>query len=531
MSTRGMTERRKQKTDTDGRCGDPESLKWNVVSLLHWIIGVSSFAYAVWSFAIDDTNRLLPQQMRGAFRPSAYGLRRKQDVTNFGWQVELSFVVASWKWLLLHPILARATACAAPSLLPVFYAGYSVLFVASLLGAEVAMVFLGQHALFFAVARLRSPALCYGAGLLLLLLKFAAPRNFSQQLYFRYGAMGYVVTMACFQWNLLRGLSFSLDYVRAHRLAPKQSDAGPPYWRTLAYSFYLPPLYLGPMQNYCDFETQVDKPRKKCTPAEVMAILGQLARSGVHFVLVESFTHYFYSSAMSKLLWTVANLDTTSLLGYGLALNFFFYLRYVFCYGFAGALARAEGIVLPPHSKCIARLTRCSHFWRYFDRGMHLWIKRYVYDPLVGDRRGATWILLGATFGFSFSWLWHGMDRLSTVWSVLSVLGIATEVLAAEARKLRPIRDFEVRHLTTPERLRVAGAVLGSPNYLLTIFACIFHLADFDICLILCKRILLGFPFPLVPVLVVLYIACYIQHDVVKWETSARLGRKKEASS
>ncbi|XP_054928781.1 protein-cysteine N-palmitoyltransferase HHAT-like isoform X2 [Dermacentor andersoni] len=466
MMTRGMTERRKQKTDTDGRYSDSESLKWNIVSLLHWVVGVSSFAYAVWSFTIDDKNRLLPQKMRGAFRPSAYGFRRKQDVTNFGWQVELSFVVASWKWLLLHPILARATAYAAPS-----------------------------------------------------------------QLYFRYGAMGYAVTMACFQWNLLRGLSFSLDYVRAHRLAPKQSDAGPPYWRTLAYSFYLPPLYLGPMQNYCDFETQVDKPRTKCTPAEVMAILGTLARSGVHFVLVESFTHYFYSSAMSKLLWTVANLRTTSLLGYGLALNLFFYLRYVFCYGFAGALARAEGIVLPPHSKCITRLTRCSHFWRYFDRGMHLWIKRYVYDPLVGDRRGATWLLLGAAFGFSFSWLWHGMDRLATVWSILSVLGIATEVFAAEARKLRPIRDFEARHLTTPERLRVAGSVLGSPNYLLTIFACIFHLADFDICLILCKRILLGFPFPLVPVLVVLYTACYMQHDIVKWETSARLGRKKEASS
>uniref|UniRef100_L7M0I5 Acyltransferase required for palmitoylation of hedgehog hh family of secreted signaling n=1 Tax=Rhipicephalus pulchellus TaxID=72859 RepID=L7M0I5_RHIPC len=517
--------------DTDVHRSDPESSKLEVVKLLHWTIGLTGFVYVIWSFASDEKNYLLPKQMRGAFRPSPYGLHRRQDATSFGWEVERSFVVASWKWLLLHPVLARATAYAAPAILPLFYAGYSVTFVASLLGVEVAMIFMAQHALFFIVARFRSPALCYATGLVLLLLKLSAPQDFMQQLYFRYGATGYMVTMACFQWNLLRGLSFSLDYVRADRRTPKESEARPPYWRTLAYSLYLPALYLGPMQNYGDFEKQADKARPDFKPQELIAIVGRLARSGVHLVLVEAFTHYFYSSAMSKLPWTVETLDTASLLGYGLALNFFFYLRYVFCYGFAGTLARAEGIVLPPHSKCITRLTRCTHFWRYFDRGMHLWIRRYVYDPLVGDRRGAAWIMLGAAFAFAFSWLWHGMDRVATVWFVLSVLGIAAEVLAAEARKLRAVKDFEARYLTTPERLRVAGAVLGSANYLLTICACIFHLADYDICLILCKRILLaGFPFPLVPVLVVLYTACYVQPDIVKWEKSTRLVRKERAS-
>ncbi|KAL1414863.1 hypothetical protein MTO96_007124 [Rhipicephalus appendiculatus] len=452
-----MMERPQQKVDTDVQRSDSES------------------------FASDEKNYLLPKQMRGAFRPSPYGLHRRQDATSFGWQVERSFVVASWKWLLLHPVLARATAYAAPSILPLFYAGYSVTFVASLLGVEVAMIFLAQHALFFIIARFRSPALCYATGLLLLLLKFSAPRDFMQQLYFRYGAVGYMVTMACFQWNLLRGLSFSLE---TGRQTPKQSEAGPPYWRTLAYCFYLPPLYLGPMQNYCDFETQVDKVRTHFKPQEVMAIVGRLARSGVHFVPC---------GGLHPLLLQFGDVEASvDRRGTGHS-------------DFAGALASAEGIVLPPHSKCITRLTRCTHFWRYFDRGMHLWIRRYVYDPLVGDRRGAAWMLF-------------------VYWAS------PPEVLVAEARKLRPVKDFEERYLTTPGRLRVAGAVLGSPNYLLTICACIFHLADYDICVILCKRILLGFPFPLVPVLVVLYTACYVQPDIVKWETSTRLVRKEHAS-
>ncbi|KAH7942115.1 hypothetical protein HPB49_020743 [Dermacentor silvarum] len=83
------------------------------------------------------------------------------DDTNWEWTSTRSIVTTNWKWFILHPLLARVIAGIAPSLVPVFYAVYTSLFVAVQLGWEVSLAFLGQHAAFFALATLRVPAFCY----------------------------------------------------------------------------------------------------------------------------------------------------------------------------------------------------------------------------------------------------------------------------------------------------------------------------------------------------------------------------------
>lgn len=112
------------------------------------------------------------------------------------------------------------------------------------------------------------------------------------------------------------------------------------------------------------------------------------------------------------------------------------------------------------------------------------------------------------------------------IWCALSVLGITVEVLVAQARKSSFVKDLESRYLATPDRMREAKALIGSPHYLLTISACMFHLADLNVVMVLCRGVLLGFPFPLVPVLVVLYSACHVSFDVAEWEASEK---RKEA--
>lgn len=287
---------------------------------------------------------------------------------------------------------------------------------------------------------------------------------------------------------------------------------------------YLPPLYLGPLQNFDDFDAQMER-RPKCTLREVCIGVAGILRNGARFFIVEGVTHYFYISAMSKWPWMAYKLDLPSLVGFGMVLNFFFYLRYLFSYGFAGALARAEGIQLPPPSVCIARLFRCSQLWRYFDQGMHLWSKRYFYEPVVGERRTALWKVLGTVASFGFAWVWHDMDKVATIWALLTIAGIALEVLAAEVMKREPLRSLQLRYLTTPERWRIAQAVVGSPHYVLSMFACLFHLVSLDLGLVFCKRILLGFPYPLVPILTCLVLGCYLAQE---WELSPK-NRKKRA--
>ncbi|XP_049527471.1 protein-cysteine N-palmitoyltransferase HHAT-like [Dermacentor silvarum] len=265
-------------------------------------------------------------------------------------------------------------------------------------------------------------------------------------MYPRYGLMPYRAAYVSFHWNLMRGLSFSVDFTRAERQKHKGDSRSrwPPYWLSLAYFVYLPTVYLGPPLNYDDFVAQLNKTRPSCTPRVIAGAVARLLRSGAHFFFVELMGHFFYSSAMSEWPWMVNKLDLPSLVGYALSLLFVFYVSYQFTYGFAGALANAEGVEVPPRSPCIAVMHRCSHFWRNFDRGMHLWIRSYIYEPVVRGNRTPFRLVLGTAVAFSFNWLWHSMHTNDGIWCALSVLGIALEVITAEARKWTPVKNFEV---------------------------------------------------------------------------------------
>uniref|UniRef100_A0A023FMS4 Putative conserved plasma membrane protein n=1 Tax=Amblyomma cajennense TaxID=34607 RepID=A0A023FMS4_AMBCJ len=122
------------------------------------------------------------------------------------------------------------------------------------------------------------------------------------------------------------------------------------------------------------------------------------------------------------------------------------------------------------------------------------------------------------------------MVKGDAIWCSLSVLGIALEVLVTEIRKWQPIRKLEGRYLASAHRMRVATAVLGAPHFLLTICACLFHLGDLEAILVICKKTVTGFPFPLLPVLAVLYCACHAAIDAEEWETSAAAKRKQASS-
>ncbi|XP_050037550.2 protein-cysteine N-palmitoyltransferase Rasp-like [Dermacentor andersoni] len=505
---------------------------WTPEKVYHWGFTFAITAYALWRFATNEQNAFLLEQMPRAFRSSPYGLKQKRDAVNWEWETTRYVVTTAWKWYLLHPVLGRATAFVAPSLVPVFYAAYSLLYVTFAFGWEVALLFVGQHAAFYAVAALHSPALCYVLAAFIHVQKFFIPFDAFRYMYPRYGLMPYRAAFVIFHWNILRGLSFSVEFVRAER----QKNAGdgrrrsPPYWKTLGYLMYLPMVYLGPPQRYDEYIAQLDKPKPSCTPRVIASAITGVLRSGAHFFLMELMGHFFYSSAMSRWSWMGERLDLSSLAGYALSLEFHYYVCYLFSYGFAGALAKAEGIQVPETAPCIARLHRCSRFWRYFDRGMHLWIRRYIYEPVLGDTRTAFRMLLGTAVAFTFTCTWHNLYADNAVWCALSALGIGLEVVTMETRKWTPVKKFEVRYLASPERMRVAKALLGSPHFLLTMCACLFHLAELDVCLVICRRILTGFPFPMVPILVTLYSACNVALDVAEWEASAT-AKQKQASS
>ncbi|XP_049266883.1 protein-cysteine N-palmitoyltransferase Rasp isoform X1 [Rhipicephalus sanguineus] len=507
--------------------------RWTPGKVYHWVLAFGAFAYALGRFATNEESYFLLSHMRSSFNDSPFGLKQRQDNQNWEWRTTKHVMENAWMWYLLHPVLARVTAHVAPSLVFVFYSVYSSLFVTFTFGWEVALLFLAQHAAFYVTASLGSTALCYVVATMIHCQKFFIPFDAFAYMYPRYGLMVYRASYVTFHWNILRGLSFTVDFVQAERRKNTGNNIRrwPSYWKTLGYMLYLPMVYLGPPQKYDDFIAQSEGPKPSCSLREITVAIARLLRNGAHYLLMELMAHYFYSSAMTNWAWMSDRLDYASLAGYALALEFNYYVSYLFTYGFAGSLARVEGIEVPATAPCIARLHRCSRFWRYFDRGMHLWIRRYIYEPVMSETRTAFRLILGTAVAFSFTCTWHSLYKNQAVWYALSIIGIALEVITIQIRKWTPVKNFEKRYLSSTEGMRTAKALLGSPHFLLTICACLFHLADLDVCVNICRRILTGFPFPMVPILVVMYSLCHVSMDVAEWEEASALAKRKQASS
>ncbi|KAL1414872.1 hypothetical protein MTO96_007132 [Rhipicephalus appendiculatus] len=507
--------------------------KWTPGRVYHWVLAFGAFAYALGKFATNEESDFLLDHMQSAFNDSPFGLKQRQDNQNWEWRTTKYVMEAAWKWYLLHPVLARVTAYVAPSLVP------SLLLCLLLVVRHLHLRLGGGAAVPCTTRRLLrtasfgSTALCYVVATVIHFQKFFIPFEAFAYMYPRYGVMVYRAAYVSFHWNILRGLSFTVDFVQAeHRKNTGDTQRRwPSYWKTLGYMLYLPMLYLGPPQKYNDFITQSEGPKPSCTLREIAVTIARLLRNGAHYILMELMAHFFYSSAMSNWAWMADRLDYASLAGYALALEFHYYVSYLFHYGFPGTLASVEGITVPATAPCIARLHRTSRFWRYFDRGMHLWIRRYIYEPVMSETRTAFRLILGTAVAFTFTCTWHSLYKHQAVWCALSVLGIALEVITIEARKWTPVKNFEKRYVATPERMRTAKALLGSPHFLLTICACLFHLADLDVCVNICSRILTGFPFPLVPILVVMYSLCHVSMDVAEWEEASAIAKQKQASS
>ncbi|KAM7289534.1 protein-cysteine N-palmitoyltransferase HHAT-like [Ixodes scapularis] len=146
---------------------------------------------------------------------------------------------------------------------------------------------------------------------------------------------------------------------------------------------------------------------------------------------------------------------------------------------------------------------------------------RYIYQPLGGGGRSRLLRLVGTVASFSFVCVWHSMTRAVQIWCALSALGISLEIVTKAIRVCRRCQHLEATYLHG-FRLRVLKAVLGSGLYLVSMFSCAFFLTNMEVGTIFFHKVILGFPLPIVPVLVFLYFASHVSLDAMDWETVPR---------
>lgn len=79
---------------------------------------------------------------------------------------------------------------------------------------------------------------------------------------------------------------------------------------------------------------------------------------------------YFYK--------VMSSINSWALYGAGYCMGQFFQMKYVVFYGLSTTLAKFEDISVPKTPKCIGRIHLYSDMWKYFDRGLYLFLLRLV---------------------------------------------------------------------------------------------------------------------------------------------------------
>ncbi|KAK8767306.1 hypothetical protein V5799_005911 [Amblyomma americanum] len=492
--------------------------KWQILlKVVHWSVWTSGLIYVLGCFVTSETNSTLPRVAPDEFVDGSFGIPRDKDTADEEWYRYSTAIRKFWIWVLVQPLVSHCLFMKYRSWLPTFYAAYSTFFLLCNVGWLITASFYTLYIAFFISARHRSIVACYFLGLAVIAHSAFPVLTFLKPVYLYHGSVETFLTQVGLSWTAARCVSFAVDAIRM-----PASEGSPKVDTTLAYVLYLPAMFTGPLQNFSDFAAQVAKPKEAWSSRDVLRPMVQIGLCTAYFFLLEALLHWFYSSALAYYPDLVEEMDDPSLLGLGICLTVLFFLKYRILYGLGSSVAGLEGLDLPAPPKCVSRIHLCSYLWRHFDRGLYVWIQRYIYRPIAAH---GGWSLkhrlMGAAASFAFVCTWHGMDRAVVVWCTLNFLGISTELLTGLVRKQETWQSIEKAYFTGAQ-LQFLRAAVSTPHFLFSMFSCMFFLSNVDIGLIFLRRVIFGYPVPLVPTLLVMYCGCHVSIDIMDWEVKKK---------
>ncbi|CAI8601590.1 unnamed protein product [Vicia faba] len=300
---------------------------------------------------------------------------------------------------------------------------------------------------------------------------------FGQQWRFLDNSRGSFRWHICFNFVVLRMISFGLDYhwtnedshfdMEKHCQRCHICKSGNTCYQALqerslhvnkfGYVVYLcylvyAPLYIaGPIVSFNAFASQLDVPQNSNSVRNVI-LYG--FRWVLCFILMELMTHLFYYNAFANSgLWKHLSAMDVFIIGYGV-LNFM-WLKFLLIWRFFRFWSLVNGIEAPENMpKCINNCHSLEGFWKNWHASFNKWLVRYMYIPLGGSRKK----LLNVWVVFTFVAIWHDLEWKLLSWAWLTCLFFIPElVLKSSAKAFQGESSF--RKFVFRELSAVAGAV------------------------------------------------------------------------
>ncbi|KAJ9574228.1 hypothetical protein L9F63_026126, partial [Diploptera punctata] len=418
----------------------------------------------------------------GAFAPGWAVLGGKKDVSDYEWAVWAPYLYFSVPWVCANLLGAEIVRYFCKELLAVWYLTLSAMYILLHMGALSLVSMLMEPCLMFTLLQLRSRAVLYIGGFILLVLhntdfKFAwLPISYDSQ----------YLLMISTAWIYMRCQSYCHDALTSGQVSASLTDL----ITLLGYSLYFPMLFLGPLILFDEFQTGLRKPYVPWTLRRVKMFILNIMRFCWWAIFLEAMTHFLYISALQGDLKHMSRQGAWAHYGLGFGMGIVFQLKYVVTYGFNSTVAQAERYQAPRHPKCIGRIHLYSDMWKYFDEGLYNFLRKYVYMPLLRS----SYSLLDKKFAslacFVFIYAWHRVYLFVLVWSTLNYLGVTLESLGRSIGNSTAYQHYEKMVMITPQNVRRLHAVLGTPLLIMSALSNFYFFAGMRVGNYYVKRLL-----------------------------------------
>ena len=336
---------------------------------------------------------------------------------------------------------------------------------------------------------------------------------------------GYIIYVTWY-WVISRCISYCLDRIWKE-VKPSEKGKLHDLIEMFAYCFYLPINMSGPIIIHKEFHEGFHQEYQPWSLKRFGKFLLQVLRYSFWFAICHLVIHFFYQSSISHQMEILKSLGFWTLAGVGFSVGGFFNLKYIVFYGFPRPFIVEDGITkAPPHPKCIYRIHRYSEMWRFFDNGLYLFLRKYIYQPIAGEQGGALRKIVGATVTFGFVYVWHGVSNQVMIWSMLNYLSVMTEMVATSLGKCPQYVNIEKRFLGPRGRRRL-HALLGAPLLIGSVLANFYFFMGSKVGHYFVYRACDSWSFEMPLVTVLAYIGSQFSIEVKNWELEREIKREK----
>ncbi|XP_031557800.1 protein-cysteine N-palmitoyltransferase HHAT-like [Actinia tenebrosa] len=451
-------------TKESSRMNEPKIKQFHYVSLslvetiLNWVIWLGTVAYMMYILVVVSNkhkDELYPEDFSKGWKI----IGREKDSSDMEWEFWSSLKLEFVSSLAIHSIGGFIISYYIPKFKALFYLVYTLVFLVYLLGILPVVYMLVHLCIMYLASLSQSVLAVWGVALSILASLQMDDIRHWQYKYLTNDSQHRDLTLFISLMSLLRSISFCLDHC-SHKKNTEEKEPASSYsfFNLLSYNFYLPLFNNGPVMMFDTFYKEFYQPPRPFTKEEILSLIWDSLRTLWWYICFEVYLHYVYSSAIVHEPPVFMDLSNWSLAALFYSQLHIFLTKYVVLYQLSRIFARLDRLDPPQIPRCVSSLYTFTDMWRYFDRGLNIWMKRYIYVPMGGSRKGVFRQLLGSFLAFGFVWAWHGGNPDTLWWFMPNWLGVAVEGFA-ENIAMSPLVMRVEEHLSLRMRRRIRAAL------------------------------------------------------------------------